>query len=119
MVICYLHVVSVSNFPTKTDSPLVIDSNRILAFAVAREFLKAITGRDSQIVDAYGSINHREFSLRRSISISRKTYGPLSIKNRLGDFPAKAFYHASIITPCVNSIKHYYQESLVPAFKRR
>jgi len=50
MIICYFDFVDVSIFPTKADSPLIVDSDAILSPAVAFQSLKAVARRNSQIV---------------------------------------------------------------------
>jgi hypothetical protein len=46
-----LDVVRVSTLPTKTDSPLVIDSNAVLSLATTHELFKPIRWRDPEIIE--------------------------------------------------------------------
>jgi len=50
MVIADLHVLRIRSGPAEADAPLVIDSDRMLADAVAFESLQPVSWRDSKIL---------------------------------------------------------------------
>jgi len=58
MVVSYFNFVGVPALPNKTDTPLVVDSDTKLAFAVAFEPLQPVGGRDSEIIEVPSIIYH-------------------------------------------------------------
>lgn len=56
MVIDNLHLVSVAFSPNEADTPLIIDPNTVLSFAVAAERFEAIPRRGSQVAQISGCI---------------------------------------------------------------
>ena len=48
--------------PTKTNPPLVVDTNAVLPGSLATEFLESVPGRDPQIEKVLGGIEDDEFS---------------------------------------------------------
>jgi hypothetical protein len=42
--------------PTKTDSPLLVDPNTVLARTVTSQLLEPITWRDSQVIQLIGGV---------------------------------------------------------------
>ena len=60
MIINKLDLVGVPIFPPRADSPLVIDTNTVLAGAIAFELLQAVAGRDAEILELLGGVNDTE-----------------------------------------------------------
>ncbi|MDX2051507.1 MAG: hypothetical protein SFV15_03890 [Polyangiaceae bacterium] len=58
MIVDDLDIVSVGVSPAETDAPLVVDSNAMLADAVACELLKAVSGRNTEIEKTGGSVQN-------------------------------------------------------------
>jgi hypothetical protein len=56
MIINYLNLIGIPLMPTKTYSPLIVNPDAVLSFAIAGKFLKTITWRDLQIVKSFSSI---------------------------------------------------------------
>ncbi len=50
MVVGYINVIGISVFPTKTDSPLIINPYAVLALAVALQDLETVAGRDPEVL---------------------------------------------------------------------
>jgi hypothetical protein len=48
MIINDFHLVAMSIAPNKTDSPLLVDPNRVPSFAIASQCFQLIPGRGSQ-----------------------------------------------------------------------
>jgi hypothetical protein len=48
MIIDDFHIVAMAVTPNKTDSPLVIDPNRVLSFPITSQCFPLISGRRSQ-----------------------------------------------------------------------
>jgi hypothetical protein len=57
MVIEYLNVFDAGIRPAEADAPLIVDANRVLAFAIADERLKAIPGWDAEIAQSSGDVD--------------------------------------------------------------
>jgi hypothetical protein len=64
MIICNLHVVGVSVAPHKTDTPLVVDADTVLARTVTFQLMKSVTRRHSQIHQVFGRVQHQKLSSR-------------------------------------------------------
>jgi len=63
MIVYDLDIVSVSLAPTKTDAPLFIDPNAILFFPISGQFLKAISWRDTKVIQSLRRIQQKQLSL--------------------------------------------------------
>jgi len=46
MIVNNLDLVGFASVPAKTNSPLIVDTNAVLTFAISVEFLKTIAGRN-------------------------------------------------------------------------
>jgi hypothetical protein len=57
VVVDDLHVVSASFNPTKTEAPLVTNSDAVLARSVTHQSLKTIARRDPQIMQIISRVN--------------------------------------------------------------
>jgi hypothetical protein len=64
VIICNLHVVSVSVAPHKTNTPLVVDAYAVLPRTVTFQLMKSVTRRHSQIRQTLGRVQHQELSSR-------------------------------------------------------
>src|SRR5262249_9288748 len=64
MIVYDLDVLGPFRRPAKADSPLSIDPDAILTFAIALERFKMIAWRRPQVVESHGSVDHIELSLR-------------------------------------------------------
>jgi hypothetical protein len=62
------HVKSVAHPPNKADTPLIINPNAVLTFAISVQSLKAISGRRSQIPELNCTINLAKLSLRDALN---------------------------------------------------
>jgi hypothetical protein len=71
MIVDNLHVVSVAFSPHKTDTPLVVDTDAMLPFAVSFQWMKSIAPRHAQIHQTFGSVQHQQFSSRRLSNIHK------------------------------------------------
>jgi hypothetical protein len=49
-----------SDSPREADAPLLIDSDAVLAFPVASQFLQPVPGRDPEVVEQFSGIEHRQ-----------------------------------------------------------
>jgi len=65
MVVRDLDLVGVSFPPLETNAVLVIHANAVLAFPIAPQPLQPVAGRQSQVAERAGSVQHLQF-LERS-----------------------------------------------------
>jgi hypothetical protein len=61
MVINNLDFIGVTGLPAKTDTPLIIDPNTVLAFSFSAKLLQSIAGRNAQVIERFRSIEKQEF----------------------------------------------------------
>ena len=63
MIVDNLNVMNVSLSPAKADSPLVVDVNAVLPFAISRKLLQVVARRNSKIVERFRSVQQCKLSL--------------------------------------------------------
>ena len=93
MVIHDFHIFRSTSSPAKANSPLNIDPNRVLAFAVPLEWLKTVSGRNTQRLQRDCCINHSELAARDGEYVCRKPFWAASVENCLGYDVLEASYH--------------------------
>lgn len=71
MVIRYFYLIGVAVTPFKTNPPLVINPDAILAPAITFELLQSISWWHSQVLQALGGIEHDQFAQRPTVNIVR------------------------------------------------
>jgi hypothetical protein len=71
MVVHDLDIVRIAVAPAKADSPLIVDSNAVLAGPIAAKLLEPITGRDSKIVQDLAGVHQQQLPKRRALKPSR------------------------------------------------
>ncbi len=67
-----LDIEGVTIAPDKTDPPLVVDANTVLARTIARQTFQAIARRNAQIVQSGGAIKHSQLASGDSLNLSRQ-----------------------------------------------
>jgi hypothetical protein len=105
MIVDDLDVVRVCSEPAEADSPLIVDSDAVLASSVTGEFFKAIRRRDAEINEAGRGIEHNEFAKGNSVKVRRHSANPLPFEKALGVGVAKAADHSPIVTRGVTTCK--------------
>jgi hypothetical protein len=61
MIVDDFHIVAMALTPDKTDSPLIIDSNRVLPFPIASQCFQLISRRRSQNAQLRRSVKLEQF----------------------------------------------------------
>ncbi len=61
MIVDDFHIVAMALTPDKTDSPLIIDPNRVLPFPIASQCFQLISRRRSQDAQLRRSVNLEQF----------------------------------------------------------
>jgi len=74
VVIDDFDIPGVAVIPFEADSPLIIDSDAVLAFPVILQLLEAIAWRDSEVIEADGSMDLEEFSQGHPVDLRRQFF---------------------------------------------
>ena len=106
MIICYLDVVSIVIAPHETKSILVTDADAVLPIPVPLEFFQAIAGRNLQVLQIYGCIQHRKFSFRDRGG--RRASSPARFPDFRRFRGGETLDHTPIIMASVNNVNRYY-----------
>ncbi len=69
MIIGYLDIVGISCLPTKADSPLVVNTDAVLALAVTSEFFQLVPRRHSQVLQPFSCVKDEELPESHSLKI--------------------------------------------------
>src|SRR5271165_401304 len=83
VIICNLHVVSISVAPYKADAPLVVDAYAVLTCTVTFQLMKPVTRGRSQIHQTLGGMQHQKLSPRRLSNVHELT-NTLIVEKSLG-----------------------------------
>ena len=92
MIIDDFHFVTMAITPNKTDSPLIVDTNRVLPFTIASQCFQLISGRRRQNVQLRGGVKLEQLPDCNPLD-SAKTLAVLVMKKLLGFFGAEALDH--------------------------
>ena len=99
MIVYDFDVVGVILVPAETDAPLIINSNTVLAFAIAGQRLQSISRRQAQKGQLHGSIDQLEFTQSPLTDVSRNLPNKFPLpKLGRGRF-GKGLDHESMIRP--------------------
>jgi hypothetical protein len=96
MIVDALDLVSVAGTPSKTDPPLVVNSNAVLALPIAGEFLESVSWRNAKISQRLRVVQHRELPTRDVLD-APKPRAALAVKERLGVFAPERPYHRAMV----------------------
>jgi hypothetical protein len=105
VVVDDLDVVRVGSDPSEADAPLIVDTDAVLTSPVSCEFLEVVRGRDAEVYEAGGGIEHEQFSKRCSLQVRRYSANPLPFEQALGVGVAKVPNHPRIVTRDVTTRK--------------
>jgi len=92
MVIYNLHVKGVATLEPKTYTPLFIDSDAPLTFAITSQSLQPVAWRSAEIIKRAGIVDHLQFPFSDSGKCSEST-GSFSLEQRLGVLAAEGLDH--------------------------
>jgi hypothetical protein len=71
MIIGNFNLVDAIVRPLETDTPLIVDANAVLTLPVAAQRFKLVGGRDAEIINRDGMVQHDKFSFRKALDILR------------------------------------------------
>ena len=95
------HVVGVTLDPSKTDAPLIVDPDAVLAFAIALEGFESIGRWNTQIIQHGGVPEHTQLATCHGLDIGRQAPGWRSAADLFRFLVGKVPDHGSTITPAV------------------
>ena len=107
MIVGDPYIQGVTVFPFETYSPLIVDSNAVLALAVPRKLFEPIPGRHSEITQRVGSVEQKEFLQGNPVNRLRELLRAFAIEKPFRLRVFKTPNHKTIITPCGNNVKRY------------
>jgi hypothetical protein len=84
VIVNYLDLVCVAISPHKADSPLLVDSDAVLALAVPPQLLQAVTAWDPQILDSLRRMEEDQLPIRGPMKLGRQAPRSLSVEYPLG-----------------------------------
>jgi hypothetical protein len=108
VVIDNLNISSLTGFPAKDDSPLVINSETVLSLPVSGELFQPVSWRYPKVFNHIRTIEKIKFPLGQLLKLQGKPLDPLSLKNPFCVPVSKGLYHEDIITLHVNNDKRYW-----------
>ena len=73
MIISDFDLIGIALLPREADAPLLIDTDAPLTFTVSAKFLKMVTRRDAQRLQARRSVEDIKFTFRRSLNLYRNS----------------------------------------------
>jgi hypothetical protein len=66
MVVCYFNVIGISVFPMKADSPLIVDPDTMLPFAVALQGFEPVAWRNPEVLQMPSLVKVQELASRNA-----------------------------------------------------
>lgn len=94
MVIDDFDLVRMVVFPNEANSPLVVDTDRMLPVPVALQRFKPVAGRHAEIVESLGNVQQTQFAKRGVLNICRKPPASSAGPDRRGFSVSKADDHS-------------------------
>jgi hypothetical protein len=92
VIIDDLYLVSVALSPLETDAPLIVDSDAVLTLTVTVQFLQAIAGRDTQVLQRLRVVQHYELATGGVLD-TLKAWTALAVEERFRVFAPERLYH--------------------------
>jgi hypothetical protein len=93
VIIGHFNVECVSIFPSKAKSPLLIDTDTVLALPVARKSLQSIAGRDMKIVERLRAMNQDELAVSKTLDFMGQSPGELAMPDLVSLFVLEGLDH--------------------------
>jgi hypothetical protein len=92
VIIDDLNLTSVAPAPYKAEPPPIVDPDAVLASAAAMQFLQAIAGRNSQVLQRLRVVQHRELATRGVLD-TPKARTALAVEERFGVLASERLNH--------------------------
>ena len=72
MIVHYFYLVSIPIAPFKTNTPLVIDADAVLANSGSGQLFQPVGGWGTQVIQGGGIVQYAQFSQRHLLDVSGK-----------------------------------------------
>ena len=95
MVIGNLNAVGIFVLPVKTNPPLIVYPNAVLALTTTLQLLQPIARQYPEIADGSCRINHSQFSIGDALQLARKAFGSQPQEYTFRVFVGERFYHCN------------------------
>jgi hypothetical protein len=107
MVVDDFHVVGVAIPPHEADAILIIDSDAVLALALAVQSLQPVSGRHTQIIQRHGGMQQEELLQCLHFQIGGNPSASPRFPKLLRIRIPEACYHQGIVLRYGTSVKRY------------
>src|SRR5260221_60844 len=97
MVIHNLNIAGIRTVPAKTDAPLVVDADTILAVPIAFQRFKPVARRHGHFADSHCSVKLQELAPGGPLNVWRKPSGHVPAENLLRLRAGEALNHFDVI----------------------
>jgi hypothetical protein len=94
VVVNNFDVEGVSFLPEKAETIPIVNANAVLTFTVSTQFFQMIAGRNAQIIQGHGSVEHEQFPQGNSLEFSRQAGVTPSLKKMFGFAITEGLDHA-------------------------
>jgi len=98
MIIGYFNIMGTVFLPRKTDSPLSVDADAVLSFAVITQEFKPIGRRYAKIIQGRRMMQENQLSFRKTLDILGQFLGETTGKYFFGLFTPERLDHEESIT---------------------
>lgn len=93
VIVRYLDFMSVAVLPLETDAPLIVDSDAMLSFAISLQFLQVVRGRNLQVVQVFGVVDHAKLTKGHLLNVYGQFPRSLSAVNLFSFFILERLDH--------------------------
>lgn len=107
MVVDDFHIVGVAIPPNETDAILIIDSDAMLALALAVQSLQPVSGRNIQIIQRHGGMQQKKLLQCPHFQIGGNPSASPRLPKLLRIRIPEACYHEGILLRYGTSVKRY------------
>ncbi len=108
MVVDDFHVVGIAIPPHEADAILIIDSDAVLALALAVQSLQLVSGRHTQIIQRHGGMQQEELLQRPCFQTGGNASTSPRLPKLLRISIPEASYHEGIVLRYGTTVKRYY-----------
>jgi len=108
VVVADLDVIRVSVFPAEANSPLIVDSDAVLARAVSRESFQSIPRWHPKVVQPFNGVQEQQLSVRPSLHVRSELTSTLPLEHLSRLSVPKRPNHRSNVTGGTSNVNRYY-----------
>ncbi len=98
MIIYNLDTVGIPIVPFKTDPPLVIDANAVLACAIPFQLFQLVRGWNAQVVECHRPVQHSQLAKGALLNRGRKLSRTLAVEDFFGFVTPEGSYHGRALS---------------------